>query len=101
MAAIKEDWRRASLDAEFKAAFGLLEKLTLEPQNVTAADVQPLRDAGLDDKAIYDVIQVGVIFTLATRTADVFDLEVPDAKEQEAHVKFLAKSAPIRRYFMG
>ena len=100
VAAIKRDWRQAPLNPEFKAAFGLLEKLILEPREVTSADVQPLRDAGLDDEAILDAIYVGVAFTLATCTADAFDFALPDEDELQAHVGLLLKSPGIRKLLM-
>jgi alkylhydroperoxidase family enzyme len=56
---------------------GYLEKLTLEPGRVTAADVAPLRDAGLSDAAIEDAIHVCALFNIYDRMADTLGFEIP------------------------
>ena len=48
-----------------------------------------------------DAIMVGVNFTVATKTADAFDFEVPDEKAQEEHVDFLSKKSFIRDFLFG
>ena len=60
---------------------GFLEKLTLEPQNVSSADITPLRDAGLDDTTIADAIHVCAAFNVIDRIADSFEFHVPPAEE--------------------
>lgn len=54
-----------------------LEKLTLEPARVTAADIAPLRDAGLSDAAIEDAIHVAVLFNIYDRMADSLGFDIP------------------------
>jgi len=72
------DWRTAPLDARLKAMLGFLEKMTLAPETLSAADVQPLRGAGLSDAAIEDAIHVCALFNVYDRLADSFKFEVPD-----------------------
>jgi len=72
------DWRLAPLDARVKAMLGFLEKMTLAPESLSAADVQPLRAAGLSDAAIEDAIHVCALFNVYDRLADSFKFEVPD-----------------------
>ncbi len=43
---------------------------TLAPGQTTAADLQPLRAAGLDDRAIHDLVQVVCCFAYMNRLAD-------------------------------
>lgn len=45
-------------------------KLTRTPADMTAADVQRLRDAGLSDRAINDATQVIAFFNYINRVAD-------------------------------
>ena len=73
----------------------------MDPKNLTSEHVQACRDTGLDDEAIMDAIMVGVNFTVATKTADAFDFEVPDEKAQEEHVDFLSKKSFIRDFLFG
>ena len=49
---------------------GFLEKLTLSPDQLGAADLEPLRAAGLSDEAIEDAIHVCAQFNIYTRLAD-------------------------------
>lgn len=71
------EWRTAPVDARLRAMLAFLEKLTLTPEAVTAADVAPLRAVGLDDAAIEDAIQVTALFSIYDRMADTLDFDVP------------------------
>lgn len=42
-------------------------KLNRDPESITPADLQPLRDAGLDDEGILDIAQSAAIFANANR----------------------------------
>jgi uncharacterized peroxidase-related enzyme len=78
VASALEDWRSATIDERLRAALGFIEKLTLTPDGVTAADIIPLRAAGLSDAAIEDAIHVCTLFQVYDRLADSFDFDVPD-----------------------
>ncbi len=80
MRAVLDDWRTAPIGERLRAALGFLEKLTLEPQRVTAADVAPLRAAGLSDEAIEDAIHVCSLFNIYVRMADTLEFDIPDSK---------------------
>jgi uncharacterized peroxidase-related enzyme len=45
-------------------------KLTLTPSAVTRDDVQALREAGFDDRAILDMAQITAYFAFVNRLAD-------------------------------
>ena len=72
------NWRGAPLDPKVRAMVGFLEKLTFTPDDVTSADIRPLRAAGLTDEAIEDAIHVCVLFNIYDRLADAFKFEIPD-----------------------
>jgi len=76
---VLKDWRSAPVTPKLRAMLAFLEKLTLAPDGVDAADVQPLRDAGLSDAAIEDAIHVCVLFNVYDRLADSFEFDIPDA----------------------
>ncbi len=67
---IAEDWRTAGLDAPDAALAAYAEKLTLAPWKVGREDVEALRAAGFDDRAILDACQVVCYFNFVTRLAD-------------------------------
>jgi len=76
--AIARDWRRARLNAADSALCAYAEKLTSHPTEMTAADVERLRDAGLDDVAIHDATQVVAYFNYINRVADALGVERED-----------------------
>ena len=73
-----DDWRSAPLNARLRATLGFLEKLTLQPDEVRAADVTPLRAAGISDGAIEDAINVCALFNIYDRLADSLGWYLPD-----------------------
>lgn len=70
VAALKRDWRDAPLSAVDRALCRHAEKLTKEPAASGRADVDELRAAGLDDRAIHDAVQVVSYFNYINRVAD-------------------------------
>jgi len=57
--------RAADLDAILVFA----EKLTLRPWDMRESDLVPLREAGLDDRAILEVVEIVAYFNLINRMA--------------------------------
>lgn len=78
MQRVLEDWKTAPIDGRLRAALGFIEKLTLDPAAVTAADVVPLRAAGLSDAAIEDAIHASVLFNIYDRMADTLNFDIPE-----------------------
>ena len=78
VAQIKEDYTRADLEPADRAMLDYVVKLTRTPGDVTAADVQALREAGFDDRAILDVVQLTAYFAFVDRLADGLGLAVED-----------------------
>jgi alkylhydroperoxidase family enzyme len=70
--AVIEDWRTAPVDPPLRAMLGFLEKLTLTPSELTAADADAVRAAGVTDEAIEDAIHVCASFVLINKLADAF-----------------------------
>jgi alkylhydroperoxidase family enzyme len=86
-----DDWRTAPVDERTRAMLGFLEKLTLTPESVTAADITPLRAAGLTASAIEDAIHVCTLFSVYDRLADSFNFDIPDARGFEQSATMLLK----------
>jgi uncharacterized protein YciW len=57
-------------------------KLTLTPAAVTREDVQALRDAGFDDRAVLDIAQITAYFAFVNRTVDGLGVSVEDFWKQ-------------------
>lgn len=70
VAAIKDDWRKAELPHADRSLCVFAEKLTKTPGEMERADVERLRAAGFDDRAIHDATQAVAYFNYINRVAD-------------------------------
>ena len=57
----------ADLPPTERVIVDLSAKLTLDPESITASDLQPLRDLGFDDLGILDIINYAGFFANANR----------------------------------
>ena len=78
LAQLKQDYTRASLSPADRVMLDYAAKLTLTPAAVTRDDVQALRDAGFDDRAILDIAQITAYFAFVNRTANGLGVCVED-----------------------
>jgi alkylhydroperoxidase family enzyme len=62
-----------------RSTLGLLQKVTLAPGELTAADVDAVRAVGVGEQAIVDALQVAALFNVIDRIADALGFDVPDA----------------------
>ena len=67
---MEHDWRQAELSPRERALCEFAVKLTHLASEIDQADVDALRDHGLDDATISDAIQVVGYFNYVTRVAD-------------------------------
>ena len=76
--AFESDWRRIQLDLDpaDRALLAYVEKLTLAPATVAAADVEALRAHGYDDRMIHDAAAVVGYFAFVNRLADGLGVEL-------------------------
>lgn len=74
--ALSSDWRAARLSPVDRALCAYAEKLTRQPSAMRAADLEPLRAAGLDDAALHDAIQVIAYFNYINRVADAVHVDL-------------------------
>lgn len=64
------DWRSAGLDVATSALMSYADKLTRAPAAMTSSDIDGLRAAGWDERAISDAVQVIGYFNYINRIAD-------------------------------
>jgi alkylhydroperoxidase family enzyme len=57
---------------------GFIEKLTLRPEQLSPADADAVRAAGVSDEAIVDAIHVAALFNMIVRMADSLGWDVPE-----------------------
>lgn len=72
-----EDWRAAAIPERLRAALEFLESLTLRPATLSAESVRPLRAAGLNERAIREVVYVCFLFNVLDRLADALNFQLP------------------------
>ena len=68
--AIREDWRRAPLDARDHAMLAYVDKLTRDPSAAQREDIDILRANGFDDTAILQITLIASFFNYINRVAD-------------------------------
>lgn len=73
-----DDWRTAPLRPELAATLVFVEKLALRPDELTQADADAARAAGVSDQALRDAAAVCALFSMIVRLADSFGWDVPD-----------------------
>lgn len=78
--AVLQDWRTAPVNERVRATLGFLEKLTLLPGEIGPEDLAPLREAGVGEQGIEDVILICSLFSIIDRLADALGFEVPEAE---------------------
>ena len=78
VAALQLDYRSADISARQRAMLDYADKLTRDPGAVDAADMLPLRAAGLDDRSILDLNQAVSYFAYVNRVADGLGVTVDE-----------------------
>jgi uncharacterized peroxidase-related enzyme len=73
------NWRQARLADREAAMCAYAEKLTVSPAEVTESDLQPLREVGLDDHQICELVQVVGMFNMTNRVSTALGM-VPNAE---------------------
>lgn len=68
--AIEEDWRSAPLSQKRTAMLQYATKLTVAPSEITARDVEGLREVGFSDRDVLDIVEVTAYYAYANRIAD-------------------------------
>lgn len=66
-------WRDGEFGERLTAMFALLERVTLNPDEVGASDMTRVRAAGVSDAAIEDALYVCFVFNTVNRLANAFD----------------------------
>ena len=67
---ISRDHKLAELEEAEQAMMAFAYKLNFEPGKVALGDVDALRDAGFDDRAVLDIVLVISMFNFMNRLAD-------------------------------
>lgn len=91
------NYRNAGLTPKQVAMLEFAEFLTVDPANMTAANVQELRDVGWADEDIIDIVHIVALFNYMVRVADGLGIELETAKGWEPlaeKLSFQGKTTP-------
>ncbi len=78
------NWRAARLEPSQAAMLAFAEKLTRASAEITEADRQALRDAGFNDRGIWDIASVAAFFNMTNRVASATDMRPNDEYHAQA-----------------
>lgn len=98
--AVLEDWRTAPIDTRLRAMLGYLEKLVLNPAQLSRADILELRTAGVTDAAIREANYVAFLFGVMDRLADSFDFAIPTPEQARNDGEFLHRNGYVMTKFI-
>ena len=84
---IVADWRSAHLSPADLALCEFAARLSHRELPTSPADLDRLRAAGLDDRAIHDATQVVAFFNYITRIADALGVEPEDFIDEWGRVE--------------
>ena len=91
MKAVLADYLTAPIDEKLRAMLGLLEKFTLNHDQLRASDVRAVLDAGLSREAIRDAFYVAFLFNTYDRLADTLGWQLPADRYSAKAGQFLLK----------
>ena len=91
MGPVLEDYRTAPIDEKLRATIGLLETLTLSPDELSAERVRAVLALGVTKEAIRDAFYVAFLFNTYDRLADALGWELPEPTFYRKAGQFLLK----------
>lgn len=72
------DSQRPNVNPRLRPILDFVRKLTLSPNKITAADVDPIFAAGWNDRALHDAIAVCALFNLMNRLVNGLGVEASE-----------------------
>jgi alkylhydroperoxidase family enzyme len=91
MKAVLDDYRTAPIDEKLRATLGLLEILTLRPEQLAPNNIQVVLRTGVTREAIRDAFYVAFLFNVYDRLADTLGWELPEQRYYDKAGQFLLK----------
>ncbi|GAA3744633.1 hypothetical protein GCM10022239_20130 [Leifsonia bigeumensis] len=89
--AVLADYRTAPISDRLRAALVFLERMTREPDQLSADDARAALDAGLTTEELEDAAAVAALFNIIARNANALDFEIPSASDFESAAGMLLR----------
>ena len=74
---VLDDYTTSPIDEKLRATLGLLKKMTLDHEGLTADDVRAVMHTGVSKQAIAEALEVAFLFNVYDRLADAMGWDVP------------------------
>jgi alkylhydroperoxidase family enzyme len=88
---VLKDYRTAPIDEKLRAMLGLLEKLTLQHEQLSASDVHEVLAVGVTREAVREAFYVAFLFNTYDRLADALGWQLPNPRYYAKAGQFLLK----------
>jgi uncharacterized peroxidase-related enzyme len=75
------DYCTAPISDRLRAALAFLDRMTNNPDQLSADDARAALDAGLSVQDLEDAAAVAAVFAVITRNANALDYEIPNGEE--------------------
>lgn len=89
--AVLQDHRTAPIPERFRAVLVFIEKLTRDPDALTADDARTAYAAGVTSADLQDAAAVASVFNVITRYANALEFHIPSPKEFDKAAEMLLR----------
>lgn len=86
-----DDFESADIRDELKAALRFIVRFVDHPDEIAPADFAEMRELGISEGAIEDVIHISALFNVIARIADALEFDIPDWKSFKRGGKMMLK----------
>ncbi len=88
--AVLSDWKSAPIDGRLRAALAFLERVTLEPTQLSDPSlIKAMLNQGILEEGVRELLYVCFLFNVLDRLADAWDFDLPTGKSAR-RIGFLA-----------
>lgn len=89
--AVLNDYRVAPISDRLRVALAFIERVTKQPEKVTADDALAALEAGLTVQELEDAAAVAALFNIIARNTNALDFDIPSAKDFDSAATMLLR----------
>jgi uncharacterized peroxidase-related enzyme len=91
VAAVLADYRAAPIPPKFRAVLEFLERMTRQPDELSASDARLALESGVSRQELRDAAAVASLFNIIARNANALDFEIPRSQDFDKAAGMLLK----------
>jgi uncharacterized peroxidase-related enzyme len=81
----------AGVRPEVRAVLGFLDKMSRDPDGLTASDVEAVRVGGVDADALDEAVHISTLFHVISRIMNAVGATVPNQRQRAVSVRFIRR----------